>query len=129
MLKTGIEPAARELLELACGPVRTPTRVEVAREHERRVAQRFTAGDLQLIAAQHHRMAAELDDADLEGDPRARRGLLEHEADGARGERLRTAWRVLQLSRAIEQRCELVGVQLRAGKEMARHQGAGQVRA
>ena len=92
---------------------------DVAREHERGVAQRLAARELQLVGAQHDRVAAELVDADLERQPRARRGLLEDQRDAAPGERLRGERRALQLERAVEQRVELAARQLGPGEEMA----------
>ena len=53
----------------------------MAREHERGVADRLAARELHLVGAQDDRVAAELDDAGLERQPRARRGLLEEQRD------------------------------------------------
>ena len=127
MLKTGIElcDADSSIRRVRAGP--HADRVDVARQHERRVAQRLAARDLQLVAAQHQRMAAELDDADLERDSRPGRRLLEDEADLAIGERARAVRSALELGRAVEQRLQLIGVQLRAGEEMSWRQGAGQL--
>ena len=61
------------------------------REDERGVAQRLAARDLQLARAQHDRVAAELEDAGLERQPRARRRLLEDERDRPALERPRAA--------------------------------------
>ena len=121
MLKTGIAPCARELLDGRLRPGAHADRVDVAREHERGVAQRLAARELQLVAAQDQRMPAELDDADLEGQPRARRGLLEDQRDRPLRERVGAARRALQLERAVEQRVELGCVELGAGEEMAGH--------
>ena len=63
-------------------------RVDVAREHPRRVADRLAAGELHLVAAQDDRRRPQLGDADLEGDPRPRRGPLEDQRDAAAGERV-----------------------------------------
>jgi hypothetical protein len=52
-------------------------------------------------------MATELVDADLERQPRARRGLLEDERDVATVERVGGKWRGLQLERARKQPVEL----------------------
>ena len=55
-------------------------------------------------------MAAQLEDADLDRDARARRGLLEDERDGPAGQRARGERRRLELERAVEQRVQLGGV-------------------
>ena len=70
-----------ELLEhrVRAGP--HADRADVAGEHERGVAQRLAARELEVVGAQDHRMAPELDDAGLEGHPRPRRGLLEDQRD------------------------------------------------
>ncbi len=117
----GTELYSASSASIASGPVRMPTRADMAREHERGVAQRLAARELQLVGAQHHRMAAELVDAHLEGDARPRRGLLEDQRDAAPGERPRGERRGLQLERAVEQRVQLGGAQLRAGEEVACH--------
>ena len=82
---------------------------DVAGEHERGVAHRLAAGDLQLVGAQHHRVAAELEDAGLERQARARRGLLEEQGDGAARERPRGGGVGLERERAVEQRVQLAG--------------------
>ena len=64
-------------------------RGHVAGEDARGVGDRLAAGELQLVAAQDDRRAAELGDPDLEGDPGPGRGLLEDERDRAAGQRRR----------------------------------------
>jgi len=107
-----------ELVEHLLGPGAHADGGDVAREHERGVAQRLAARELQLVGAQHDGVAAQLVDADLEGQPRARGGLLEDQRDAARAQRVRGQRRGLELERAIEQRAQLVGGQLGSGEEM-----------
>ena len=66
-------------------------RGDVAGEHQRRVADRLPARELQLVRAQHHRVAAELEHARLHRRARAGRGLLEQQRDRAALERTRDA--------------------------------------
>ena len=112
-----------ELLEQRVGPGAHADGVDVAREHERGVPDRLAARELHLVGAQDHRVAAELDDAGLEGHARARRGLLEDERDDAVAQRVGRARRGLELGGAVEQRAQLVGAQLGAGEEVARQGG------
>ena len=70
---------------------------EVSREHDRGVAQRLAARCLQLVGAQHDRVAAKLADADLEGHAGAGGGLLEDEPHAATAQRLRGERRALEL--------------------------------
>jgi hypothetical protein len=97
----------RELVQQRLVARAQADRRHVAREHARGVAHRLAARELQLAGAQHHRVAAELGDAGLEGDARAGRGLLEDQGDAAAGERLRGERRGLELRGAVEE-----GVQL-----------------
>ncbi len=99
--------------------MRTPTAAHVAGEDVGGVAQRLAARELQLVGAQHDGMAAELVHADLEGQARARGGLLEDQRDAPPGERLRGQRRGLQLERAVEQRVQLGGGELGPGEEVA----------
>ena len=92
----------------------------VAGEHERRVADRLPARELELVRAQHHRVAAELVDAGLHRRARARRGVLEQQRDRAALEHARGGGLGLQLERAVEQGVQLVGAELLAGEEVAR---------
>ena len=68
-------------------------------------------------------VAAQLGDADLEGDPRPRRGLLEDEGDAAPGQRVGAdaarARPAFSSSAAVEQLAELERAQLFAGEEVA----------
>ena len=117
----------RELLENRLGPGPHADGIEVAREHEHRVAQRLTARELQLVGAQDQRVAAQLDDAHLEGHPRPRRWLLEHQPHAALVERLRAARRRLQLERPLDQRAQFGAVQLSTCEEMPGHRRTGQI--
>jgi hypothetical protein len=112
-----------QLLEHHVGPGAHAYRVDVAREHERRVLDRFAARQLHLVGAQDHRVPAELDDPGLERHAGARRRLLEDERHDPAFERARRPRRGLQLGRPAQQRVELVGGQLRAGEEVARQAG------
>jgi endonuclease/exonuclease/phosphatase family metal-dependent hydrolase len=97
-------------------------RVDVARQHPRRVADRLAAGDLEFIAAQDERRRAQLGDAYLEGDPRPGRGLLEDEGDAAPGEDVAAnpvSPPRFQLQRAVEQLPQLKRPQLFACEEIA----------
>src|SRR4029453_229048 len=92
-----------------------------------RVGDRLPARQLELVAAQDERRAAELGHPDLERNPSASRRLLEHERDAAAGQhRLPLGGSpALQLERAVEQRGQLVTGQLLTGQEVAwgRHAG------
>jgi hypothetical protein len=88
----------------------------VAREDPRRVPDGLAAGELQVVAAQDDGLAAELEDPGLEGEARARRVLLEDQRDAAALERPRGQRRLLQRVRAVEQRVQLVAVELGAGE-------------
>jgi hypothetical protein len=96
-----------------------PDWAERARQHVGGVANRLAAAQLQLVGAQHHRVAAELGDARLERDPRARGGLLEDQRDRPAHQCIRAAGRRLELGRAVDQGVELVARQLLAGDEVA----------
>ena len=110
-----------ELLEHLVRPGAHADGGDVAREHERRVAHRLAARELQLVGAQHDGVAAELVHADVEREPRARGGLLEDERHAAPCERARAERVGLQLERAVEQRVELARRELGAGEEVLRH--------
>jgi plastocyanin len=71
-------------------------------------------------------VAAELDDAGLEGDARARRRVLEEQRDGAAVERPGGRRGLLEGERAVQQRREPAGGELGAVEEM---QSAGSLRA
>ncbi len=113
----------RELLEQRVRPGAHADRRDVTRQHARGVADRLAAREVQLVAPQHDRLAAELEDPGLEGQPRARRVLLEDERDAAALERARGQRRRLQRVRAIEQGEQLVALELRPGEQMARQAG------
>jgi endonuclease/exonuclease/phosphatase family metal-dependent hydrolase len=102
-------------------------RVEVAREHPARVADRLAARKLQFVAAQDYRRRPQLGDADLEGNPRPGRGLLEDEGNAAPGQIAGT--RALsatgfELRGEVEQLGELEGPELVAGEEISLRQAA-----
>ena len=56
--------------------------VEITGKDARGVGDGLAAGDLQVVGVEHHRQAAELMDADLEGDAGAGALLEEHQAPG-----------------------------------------------
>ena len=92
--------------ELLDGAVRAgpdPHGCDEARQHEREIPQRLAARQLRLALPQHHRVAAELAHADLEGHPRAGGGPLEDQRDGPACERLRRVAVGLEVQRAVEQ--------------------------
>src|SRR6185312_5574295 len=101
--------------------------VDHAREDLRGVGDRLPARELHFVAAQHHRVGAELVDADVEGDPGAGRGALEDKGDGAAGERLGAEPPALaggvaarfEVGRTVEQALQLEGAQLFAGEEVS----------
>jgi len=102
-------------------------RVDVAREHPRRVANRLATRELQFVAAQDQRRRAELGDADLEGDPGPGRGLLEDEGDAAAHESLPAKALTptgFQRGGAVEQLAELEGAELFSGEEVSLLQAA-----
>ena len=72
MLITGTLACSASSSTVSCGPVRTPIAWTIARQHERGVARRLAARELQLALAQHERVAAQLGHPDLERDARAR---------------------------------------------------------
>jgi endonuclease/exonuclease/phosphatase family metal-dependent hydrolase len=112
-------------------------RIEIAGEDAPGVTDRLAAGELQLVPTQDDRRRPQLGDANLEGDPRPGRGLLEDEGDAAAGQgsdrgafltySVRNAPRgagSLQLGGKFEQLSELEGPQLLAGDEVPLGQAA-----
>ena len=81
-------------------------RVDVAREHLRRVLERLAARQLHLVGQQRDRRAAELRDRDRERDAGARRRLAEEEAERAAGEE--RARRRLEVVGRVEDRGDLL---------------------
>ena len=89
MLKTGISAHRASSATGSWPPVRIPI-ASTWRERTRAVSRGDSPRDeLQLVAAEDHRVAAELDDAGLEGDARTGRGNAEDEGDRPFGERRR----------------------------------------
>ncbi len=97
-----------------------PDRGHVAGEHERGVAHGLAARELQLVGAQHHRVAAQLGDSRLHRDTRARRRLLEQDRHRAAGQRVGAGGRLLERQGAIEDRRERRVVELLTGDEVPR---------
>ena len=120
MLNTGSGPSAASSSSSASAWVRTPTAATWRREHARGVAQRLAADELQLVGTQHHRVAAQLDDAGLEATracgstASGRCSATERPSSALRGAR-----RGLERGGAVEERVELVARQLGAGEEVA----------
>ena len=81
----------------------------------------LAAAELHLVGAQHHRVAAELDDPRLERDSGPRRGRLEDEPDRLAAQRVGAQRRGLELGGAVQQRAQLGGRQLGSGEKVAHH--------
>ena len=120
MLITGTVECSARPRSCSSSPVRTPIGGDVAGEHERGVAQRLAARELQLAGPQDHRVAAELDDPGLERHARAGRGLLEQQRHRAAVERARGRGRALEREGAVQQRGELAGREFGAVEEVHR---------
>ena len=112
MLTIGHRGVGGELREHRVGPGAHTHRGDVPGEHQRGVARGLPSRELQLVGAQHHGVAAQLVDADLEGETGAGGGVLEDQRHAAPGEHLRGERRGLQLGGAGEQSVELGGAQL-----------------
>ena len=110
----------------SCEPERIAIACDEAREDRAVSPIDSPRRDLHLVAAQDDRVAAELGDADLEGDPRAGRRHLEEQCDRAAGERVGAVRRPgrLELGRALEQRRQLGRAELLAGEEVRRPWGS-----
>ena len=91
----------RPLVELRLEERADRDRIEVAREHARRIGERLAAGQLQLVRQQRHGRAAELGDRDGERDAGSGRRLLEEKAERPPGQ-ARLVWIELQLGREVE---------------------------
>ena len=63
-------------------------RIDIARQHLGRIADRLGAAELHFGAGEEQRLAAELAHADIEGDAGAGRGLLEDHRQHLAGQRL-----------------------------------------
>ena len=113
-----------ELLDVVLGERADDDAVEVAREDDRSVAERLAAPELQLVGREVEPDPAELGDSDPEGDARARRRLLEDQADRPAGQELplRVA---LQLVRQVEHGLELSPAPVRDLREAPAFQRCG----
>ena len=69
-------------------------RIDIARQHPRRVRPALAALDLAVLAGEHDDMPAQLAHRDLEGDARAGRGLLEDHGEHPAFERTRRVARL-----------------------------------
>ena len=107
-----------QLREALVGAGAKPDCDHLPREHDRGVAQRLAAAELQLVRAEHRGMAAELHDAGLEREPRARGRALEYQRHRPTLQRTRAERVRLQRLRAVEQPLELPRVELGAGEEV-----------
>ena len=74
--------APGEFLEEAVLVATDDHAVEITGKDARGIRHGLTAGDLQVVGVKHHRLAAELMDADLEGDAGTGALLEEHQAPG-----------------------------------------------
>ena len=104
MLMTGIGLCSASSSSISCGPVRTPT-APTWRESTSAVSRSGSPRESCSSSARSTTAWPPSScDADLEGHPRARRGLLEDQRDAAARQRARGQRRGLQLERAVEQR-------------------------
>ncbi len=110
---------ARQLLHLLVGAGADDQGVEVAREHPRRVPDRLPPVHLALPVGEEDRVGAELERADLEGDPGPGRALGEEEPDASPGERPRPVRRALEVGREREGRRELIPGEIGDRQEVA----------
>jgi hypothetical protein len=111
----------RVLRELDHGLVRAGADadgVDHPRQHERDVPRRLPARHLQLALAKDQRMPAQLVDARLEGDARARGGLVEHQRDALAVEGTRRHAVGLQLDRPLQELPLFGGRKLLSGQEV-----------
>ena len=100
-----------ELDDAVVGKAADRDRVDVAGHDPADVADRFPAGDLQLVAAQDDGRATEFGDPNFERDPRPGRGLFEDHRHRSPRERVGPGRRAvrLELVGPIEQLAELAG--------------------
>jgi len=114
--------SAGELGDRLVGARADHDRVDITGEDACRIADRLATRELQLVSPQDDRSRAQLGNADLKGDPRPRRGLLEDESDAAAGEGIRAQAippTGFQLGRPVEQLAQLESAQLFACQEIA----------
>jgi hypothetical protein len=114
---------AGELLQQRVGSGADADGGHVPREDPGGVADGLAARELQLTGAQDDRLATELEDPGLEGQPRARRRPLEDERDAAPLERARRQRGGLQRVGAVQQRAQLVTLELGPGQQVTRQAG------
>ena len=69
---TGIVAPRASSITLRVGKGADHDAVQITRQRLRRIRDRLAAADLQIVAAQEQRVAAQLIHADFEGNPRAR---------------------------------------------------------
>ena len=120
---TGIVGVLGELLDVRLRERADHDRVEVAREHGRRVLDRLAAAELEVVRGEVEPGAAELRDADLERDARARRRLLEDHPERPAGEERgapRARCARLQLVGEVEQQLQLLARSSRATRVKSR---------
>jgi hypothetical protein len=112
----------RELLDVGLRVRPDHDRVEVARQHERRVADRLAAPELEVGGREVERRPAQLRHPDLEGDARPRRRLLEDHPEHPTREqlvRLPLALRLLERVGEVEHGQQLVRAPVRDPQEVA----------
>ena len=120
MFTTGTVACSASVVELVLVARAQADHRGVAGQDQRGVAHGLAARELQLVGAQDHRVAAELEHAGLERRARAGRRLVEQQRDRAALERPRGLRRRLQRRRAVQQQVEPVGVEFGAGEEVGR---------
>jgi hypothetical protein len=107
-----------EPLEVLLGEGAQHDGVDVTGQHRRGVLDGLAAAELGLAAGERQRVAAQLVDGDLEGDPGAGRWLLEDQRDGAAGEgRPRPPVGLVPVG-AVEQRDQLIAADVVDGEEV-----------
>ena len=108
----------RPFLELRLRERANRDRVEIRREHACRVGERLAARELQLLGLERDRRAAELCDRNRERDARARRRLLEQQAERA-SRQPRLVAVELELGCEVEHRFRLGGREIGGAQEVA----------
>src|SRR5712692_6524548 len=117
-----------ELLDVGLGERPDHDRVEIARQHDGCVLDRFAATQLEIARREIEPGTDELVDADLEGDPRSRRGVLEDHSQRPAGQEVMLLTRLLEaleLVGEVEDLEQLVRAPIRDARERAPFEGVG----
>ncbi len=112
----------RELLDIGLGERPDHDRVEVAREDDGRVLDRFAAPELEVTRGEVEPGAPELVDPDLERNPCSSRGLLEDHPECSAGEKVVLLARLLptlEVVGQVEHLEQLVAAPIRDAGERA----------